>query len=76
MKAYVKPELFYEDFQLSTHIASCKFHLTSGNVYDCTEDTTGQGTFSVNNCQTGLSDEDLEEYCYTGSTGGKVIFMS
>lgn len=25
MKKYVKPELFYEHFELSTHIANCKF---------------------------------------------------
>lgn len=76
MKAYVKPELFYEDFQLSTHIASCTFSLNSGNVYTCTEESTGQGTFAVDNCETGLSEKQIEEYCYTGYAGGKIIFMS
>lgn len=35
MKAYVKPELFYEQFELSKHIADCAFELTSNDVNSC-----------------------------------------
>ena len=31
MKKYVKPELFYEHFELSTHIANCMFEYTNGS---------------------------------------------
>ena len=30
MKKYVKPELFYEHFELSTHIADCMFEYVNG----------------------------------------------
>lgn len=35
MKKYVKPELFYERFELSQHIADCAWELTSGSKETC-----------------------------------------
>lgn len=35
MKAYVKPELFYERYELSQHIANCDVEIQWGNVNDC-----------------------------------------
>ena len=35
MKKYVKPELFYERFELSQHIADCAWELTQGDENTC-----------------------------------------
>lgn len=35
MKTYVKPELFYERYELSQHIANCDVVLQSGDVTSC-----------------------------------------
>lgn len=72
MKAYVKPELFYEDFQLSTHIARCEYQTTAA-VDTCSVIMENSELFNLKeNCQS-----ILESYCYTGGpTDGKIIFMS
>lgn len=37
MKKYVKPELFYEHFELNTHIADCMFEVNNqGDPQGCT----------------------------------------
>ena len=36
MKAYQKPVLYYEKFELSQHIASCDFKLNFGLGSGCT----------------------------------------
>lgn len=35
MKKYVKPELFYEQFELSQHIADCAWELASADPKNC-----------------------------------------
>lgn len=35
MKKYVKPELFYERFELSQHIADCDWELTNSTKDTC-----------------------------------------
>lgn len=35
MKKYVKPELFYERFELSQHIADCDWELTNATKQSC-----------------------------------------
>lgn len=35
MKPYVKPELFYESFELSQHIADCAWELQAANENVC-----------------------------------------
>lgn len=35
MKKYVKPELFYERFELSQHIADCAWELTNSTKDTC-----------------------------------------
>ena len=44
MKKYVKPELFYEHFELSTQVAACEFDhrgtLTDKNTCTFTQDDT------------------------------------
>ena len=35
MKKYVKPELFYERYELTQHIADCAWELNSGDKSSC-----------------------------------------
>lgn len=72
MKAYVKPDVCYEDFQLSTHIARCEYQTTAtGESCSVIMEGTALSTLKEN-CQS-----LLESYCYTGGPNdGKIIFMS
>ena len=49
MKKYVKPEMFYERFELSEHIADCGWEMNSQSVDKCTADPDlayGAGTLA------------------------------
>ena len=35
MKTYVKPELYFESFELSQHIAACDLKLKHDNIWNC-----------------------------------------
>ena len=70
MKTYVKPELYYESFELSQHIAGCNLELKQGDVLDC----LAEGTIGIavsdswfveanTNCRL-----PVEDYCYTNGT--------
>ena len=77
MKKYVKPELFYENFELTQQIANCQFILNLGDETECgfTGEHKDWGTITYfapeNNC-----DYLPEEYCYHSSTNGVSIFYS
>lgn len=74
MKKYVKPELFFESFELSQSIAACGIDVNHDNEYSCNPSTDPdfwKFTVSVFNDQTGNCAEDaekLEGYCYTYGT--------
>lgn len=38
MKTYVKPELYFESFELSQHIAACDLKLNAKTIWDCCVD--------------------------------------
>ena len=66
MKTYVKPEIYFESFELSQHIAACSWQLALNDTSSCT--ATGNGGFIAfvdgnNNCE---SDINSGTYCYTG----------
>ncbi len=83
MKEYVKPELFFESFELSEQIAACKFDSNNSNmdVANCSftgedkEWSIAHGTYFIDsnkNCTT-----KFETYCYHASTnGGLNLFNS
>lgn len=80
MKAYVKPELFYERYELSQYIANCDIKLiNSTNAQSCAgvadpSFNYGNGTLFLNNetCTT-----ILDIYCETnGGDGFLTTFMS
>lgn len=83
MKQYVKPELYYENFELSEHIATCAWDMAnSTDVKTCS--ATGDEAFGYlpglirfidgnNLCTTIMEGED---YCYTTGGAGNNIFNS
>lgn len=85
MKKYVKPELFYERYELSQHIADCAWELNSSNKADCQTyrwDTTKSdgvdfGTlFNTNlNCYNNI-DAGFQNYCETNGANGINTFIS
>lgn len=69
MKTYVKPELFFESFELSQHIAGCNLTLLDKDVGACEamgviEGIQGDSWFiSKDPCTT-----VVEAYCYTNGS--------
>lgn len=68
MKTYVKPELFFESFELSQHIAGCNLTLTQEvgacDAHGTIEGIPGESWFiSTGNCET-----VVEAYCYTNGS--------
>ena len=86
MKKYVKPELFYERFELSQHIADCAWELTNSTKETCFAvpdndyiPIEGNLFASQNNGCTWIASEfggPYTEYCYQGSTEGANVFTS
>lgn len=83
-KDYVKPEIHYESFVLSQHIAVCGWDMANSmDKNNCTAvgDTT-LGGFDVNlftntNELCNLKEEDAHEiYCYEVGTGSAGVFNS
>lgn len=62
MKKYVKPELFYENYELSQHIAACHWDLNSADRGSCTAEGEwrGQSWILFNNSGDGCNLYDLD----------------
>ncbi len=78
MRAYVKPELFYENFELAQNIAACQWDydntLTNPELcYAVSDDWSDMDVRVFNNslCNTGN-----ESYCYEPGNGGQGLFNS
>ena len=83
MKQYVKPDLFYEDFELSQHIAACDYKINSGDANSCIVeiDRWEEDYFNFDGVGFTLSNSNctvpIDSYCYTtGSNGFPRIFQS
>lgn len=90
MRPYVKPQLFFESYELSQHIAACRWDLqytdenTCYAVFDETlswnknEDAPvsdpGNQLFNNNSCDFGP--EVLEDYCYHNGAQTSRVFQS
>ena len=63
MKKYVKPELFYEQFELSTHVAACTYDHkgTLVDTHTCTyvSDDTGWVFYAGDNAKCDWTPEDI-----------------
>lgn len=84
MKKYVKPELFFEDFELSHNIASCNLNPDfdkpkQGNPDDCTFDA-GLVFFNKANlsCEekVDLDPASISDFCYQTNVDGFNVFNS
>lgn len=90
MKKYVKPDLYYENFELSHSIANChvegddingngrleeRANLSDGNT--CTYDI-GIPLFTSGNgnCIEDYFDSSYEKYCYQTGSSGDTLFSS
>ena len=82
MKAYVKPELFYESFELSQNIAACGWDMTNDkDVNGCY--AVGDSDFSTPNIKIfmgthcDIGPEGYEGFCYeTGTVDAFRTFRS
>ena len=83
MKKYVKPELFFESFELNQQIAVCDYDLVENTFNEdsytnCTyarEDIPGLTIFMTENVCNPVT-TSIEEYCYQNTSGGYGIFNS
>lgn len=84
MKKYVKPELFYERFELSQHIADCAWELTNADELSCTANPDpgkiplpgGVTLFTSADICTDLNKSNYADYCYHGSVSAANSFKS
>lgn len=82
MKKYVKPELFYEHYELSQHIADCAWELTNVDSKNCSAeaDTAKIGALpnlfmsTINGCV--LNETNYQDYCYHGGVSAANTFKS
>lgn len=83
MKEYVKPELFFESFELSEQIATCKFNSNNSNtdVANCCFTGADEDSFIFHGIYFTEANQacskKYDEYCYHSSTsGGLNLFNS
>lgn len=85
MKKYVKPDVAFEGFELSQHIAgSCTAMLNLSDYFTC--QTTGEGDFTgmpsglfsaANVCTNGVIEPgQMGDYCEFNGSGALVYFKS
>lgn len=75
MKKYVKPELFFENYELSQHIAACDYKMNhEKDDYGCSAlGLEGTSFFtSERSCQSKVDDY----FCTYNSNDGFVLFAS
>ena len=82
MKKYIKPELFYENFEMSKHIASCAWDMSnSKTVEECFAKSDPEwglidNISAFNTGVVGCTDGPLESYCYSNGSSENNIFNS
>lgn len=87
MKKYVKPELFYEHYELSQHIADCAWELTNSTEQTCAAvadpdflpDHPNLFASAAYGCvfiPKKYEGGNYENFCYTGGAAGVNVFAS
>ena len=82
MKKYVKPELFYEKYELTQHIADCawefKEHTTVDNCYaqGDSEKVPIEGNLFVSHSNCTVTPDVYDDYCYHDGAQGVNVFIS
>lgn len=83
MKKYVKPELFYEKFELTQHIADCAWELNSPDKDSC--EALADPDYLPGFPPLFMSDAkgcslipgvNYQDYCYHDGAQGVNVFMS
>lgn len=77
-KAYQKPLLYAESYELSQHIAACDIRLQWNDAFTCKGSAQQGSIFGMNQnlftrvtySRTGPCKVYFEEYCYTNSASG------
>lgn len=85
MKAYIKPELFYERYEVSQHLADCAWEFNYADQYSCnaTADPNLFGFLEypalfldqAHQCED-LDAKEFEKYCYQNGAAFQILFMS
>lgn len=77
MKSYVKPELYFESFELSQHIATCDWDMNNHrSSNDCTAVNDYGDVLFTKGLSCELTTEMLEDYCYEPGHGNNTVFNS
>lgn len=83
MKKYVKPELFYERYELTQHIADCSWELKNSsddrtcNAEPDPDDYPGfQILFHAGQDGCDLTSDKWQDYCYHNGADGYRLFQS
>lgn len=83
MKKYVKPELFYERYELSQHIADCAWEMTYASEENCAakgdEQKFGPGytqTLFTATAACTIDRANYHDYCLTNGGYGVNVFIS
>lgn len=76
MKKYIKPELYYERFELSQTIADCAWEVNNANSYTCV--ANGDARYGLQGKTLFTEDRacNAYEYCYMASNDGLRTFKS
>lgn len=83
MKKYVKPELIYEKFELTQHIADCAWELTNSTENTCSAQADPDYLPGFPNlfmsdasgCDL-IPGENYQDYCYHDGVQGVNVFAS
>lgn len=81
MKPYVKPELYYESFELAQHIAGCSLIPQTTDPKNCTYtgvigDTDATWFISGSDICSSDGAVGTDDYCYTSSQSNLTIINS
>lgn len=82
MKKYVKPDLYYEDFHLSVHIATCAWDMSNyKSIAECSAAPDGSNGLPAESMNAFMNnancvDGPIEDFCYTNGADGINIFNS
>lgn len=81
-KPYVKPQLYYENFELSQHVAACGWDMNQADKHSCQAIADEKdfyklpATLFVEIPPCNVTEENAEGYCYETSRGGFGLFNS
>ena len=80
MKKYEKPQILIERFELSQNVAACDWDMNNASdKYTCFGDGSDEGyenLFVSENSLCDITEDIIQEYCYTPAATGNATFNS